>query len=200
MVMKRPQLIAAFVLLVTFASSVHAADMSGVVDTILGKYQSAGSAWLGAIKSAASTMFWMLATISLSWTCISMAIKRADFMEICAELCRFIMFTGVFFWLLTNGAEFANDIINSLRTIGGEAAGNGKSIYPGDLIELAMQVFQNSIKHINFLQPESIVAPIIISLIILIVCTLTAVNMILLLCAAWVVVYAEWREDKVHLG
>ena len=53
-----------------------------------------------------------------------------------------------------------------------------------------MQVFQNTLQHINFLQPESIVVPIIIALIILIVCALIAVNMILLLCAAWVVVYA----------
>ena len=119
-----------------------------------------------------------------------MAIKRAEMGEIFAELCRFIMFTGLFFWLLTNGPEFANDIINSLWTVGGDAAGTGKSIYPGDLITLAMQVFQNTLQHINFLQPESIVAPIIIALIILIVCALIAVNMILLLCAAWVVVYA----------
>src|SRR5271165_2319662 len=66
----------------------------------------------------------------------------------------------------------------------------GNSIYPGTLIDLAMQVFQNTMKHINFLQPESIVAPIIIAIIILIVCALIAVNMILLLCAAWVVLYA----------
>ena len=57
-------------------------------------------------------IFWIFATISLSWTCISMAIKRAELMELCAELCRFIMFTGLFFWLLTNGPDFAgNDII-----------------------------------------------------------------------------------------
>ena len=36
-----------------------------------------------------------------------MALKRAELMEICAELCRFIMFTGLFFWLLTNGPDFA---------------------------------------------------------------------------------------------
>ena len=43
---------------------------------------------------------------------------------------------------------------------------------------------------LNWLQPESIVAPIIIAVIILIVCALIAVNMILLLCAAWIVLYA----------
>jgi type IV secretion system protein TrbL len=100
------------------------------------------------------------------------------------------MFTGLFFWLLTNGPDFAGRIIHSLWQLGGEASGSGNSIYPAQLINLGMQVFQNSIKHINFLAVESIVIPTIIALIILIVCALIAVNMILLLCAAWVVLYA----------
>ena len=177
------------VLLVS-AGSAPAADMSGVVDTLLGKYQSAGQAWVGALKGGATTLFWILATISLSWTCISMALKRAELGEFAAELCRFIMFTGLFFWLLTNGPDFAGRIIHSLWQLGGEASGSGNSIYPAQLINLGMQVFQNSIKHINFLAVESIVIPTIIALIILIVCALIAVNMILLLCAAWVVLYA----------
>jgi len=183
-------IVSVVIILLVFVAAAHAANSSAIVDTILGKYQNAGQAWVGALKNAATRMFWVLATISLSWTCISMAIKQAEMGEFFAELCRFIMFTGLFFWLLTNGAEFANDIINSLRAVGGDAAGTGKAIYPGDLITLSMQVFQNTLQHVNFLQPESIVAPIIIALIILIVCALIAVNMILLLCAAWVVVYA----------
>ena len=85
---------------------------------------------------------------------------------------------------------FANDIINSLWTVGGDAAGTGKSIYPAQLINLGMQVFQNTMQHMNFLEPGTLVVPVIIALIILIVCALVAVNMILLLCAAWVVLYA----------
>jgi type IV secretion system protein TrbL len=178
------------VILLVFVGSANAADMHGVVDTLLGKYQNAGQAWVGTLKNAATTVFWILATISLSWTCISMGIKHADLGELCAELCRFIMFTGLFFWLLSNGPDFANKIISSLRQVGGDASGTGKSIFPGDLITLGMKVMQNTLQHINFLQPESIVVPAIIALIILIVCTLIAVNMILLLCAAWVVLYA----------
>jgi type IV secretion system protein TrbL len=181
--------LALLVLLISIGSA-HAAGVTGVVDSLLAKYKNAGQGWVGTLKSAGTSIFWILATISLSWTCISMAIKRAEMGEFFAELCRFIMFTGLFFWLLTNGPQFANDIIKSLWTVGGEASGTGNSIYPGTLIDLAMQVFQNTMKHINFLQPESIVAPTIIALIILIVCALIAVNMILLLCAAWVVLYA----------
>jgi len=183
-------IVLALLVLLVGAARGDAADMSGVVDTILGKYQNAGQAWVGALTNAATSMFWILATISLSWTCISMAIKHAELMEICAELCRFIMFTGLFFWLLTHGPEFGNDIINSLRTVGGDAAGTGKAIYPAQLINLGMQVFQNTVQHMNFLEPGTLVVPVIIALIILIVCALVAVNMILLLCAAWVVLYA----------
>ena len=100
------------------------------------------------------------------------------------------MFTGFFFWLLLHGASFGNAIVSSLRQIGGDAAGTGQAIYPGDLITLGMKVYQQTLTHVNWLQPESIVAPIMIAVIILIVCALIAVNMILLLCAAWIVLYA----------
>ena len=143
----------------------QAVDMHSVVDTLLSKYKSAGQTWAGTIHNAATNLFWLLATISLGWTCISMAIKQSDLVEIVAELCRFIMFTGFFFWLLLNGAGFANAIIMSLRQIGGDAAGTGQSIYPGDLITLGMQVYQQTLQHVNWLQPESIVAPIIIAVI-----------------------------------
>jgi type IV secretion system protein TrbL len=178
------------VLVLAGVAHAQAVDVHSVVDTLLAKYKSAGQSWTGTIENAATKFFWLLATISLGWTCISMAIKQSDLVEIVAELCRFIMFTGFFFWLLLHGATFANAIVKSLWQIGGDAGGTGQSIYPGDLITLGMKVYQQTLTHVNFLQPESIVAPIIIAVIILIVCALIAVNMILLLCAAWIVLYA----------
>jgi type IV secretion system protein TrbL len=177
-------------LVLVFAGRGHAADMSGVVDTLLGKYQTAGQAWVGALRGGATTLFWILATISLAWTCIAMAIKRAEMGELFAEICRFILVTGFFFWLLLNGPDFATDIINSLRTVGGDAAGTGKAIYPAQLINLGLQVFVNQMNHINFLLPAVTGIPALIALIVLVVCALIAVNMILLLCAAWIVLYA----------
>jgi type IV secretion system protein TrbL len=181
-----------FVLLITTAATGFAqgVDMHGAVDSLLAKYKAAGQTWTSTIEQAATNLFWLLATISLAWTCISMGIKQADLVEIVAELCRYIMFTGLFLWLLTNGATFANNIVETLRQVGGDAAGTGQSVYPGDLITVGMQVYQQTLQHVNFLQPESIVAPIMIAVIILIVCALIAVNMILLLCAAWIVLYA----------
>jgi len=181
-------LIAAVVFSTCVIAQAQSTGASGVVDDLLGKYKSAGKAWEATIEQAATNLFWLLAMISLGWTCVSMAIKQADLVEIVAELCRYIMFTGLFLWLLTNGAAFGNDIIQSLSQVGSNAGGQG--LTPGDIVNLAMQVYQQTLQHVSFLQPESVVAPVIIAVIILIVCALVAVNMILLLCAAWIALYA----------
>src|SRR6516225_6553977 len=183
-------LVVMMIVALPLTASAQSANVQGVIDTLLNKYRSAGQTWTGTIQNAATNLFWLLATISLGWTCVSMAIKQSDLVEIVAELCRFIMFTGLFFWLLLNGPTFAHDIVASLWQVGGEAAGGGQAIYPGRLINLGMQVYQQTLTHVSWLQPESIVAPIIIAVIILIVCALIAVNIILLLCAAWIVIYA----------
>ena len=171
-------------------ASAQSANVQGAIDTLLNKYRSAGQTWTVTIENAATNLFWLLATISLGWTCASMVIRQSELVEIVAELCRYVMFTGFFFWLLLHGAAFGNAIITSLRQIGGEAAGTGQQIFPMAVLNLGMQVYQQTLQHVNWLQPESIVAPIIIAVIILIVCALIAVNMILLLCAAWIVLYA----------
>ena len=125
--MRYQQVLLLFALLLLSIGAGHAADIHGVVDELLGKYHHAGEAWLSTLRNGATTVFWILATISLSWTLISMGIKHADMSELVAELCRFIMFTGLFYWLLLNGPEFANKIVASLWQLGG-AAGGGNSI------------------------------------------------------------------------
>jgi len=183
-------LVVMMIVALPLTASAQSANVQGVIDTLLNKYRSAGQTWTGTIQNAATNLFWLLATISLGWTCVSMAIKQSDLVEIVAELCRFIMFTGLFLWLLMNGSTFSSAIIHSLWQIGGDAGGAGQQIFPMAVLNLGLQVYQQTLQHVNWLQPESIVAPIIIAVIILIMCALVAVNMILLLCAAWVVLYA----------
>jgi type IV secretion system protein TrbL len=65
------------VLGMSLAAHAQAVDVHSVVDTLLAKYRSAGQSWTRTIQSAATKFFWLLATISLGWTCISMAIKQS---------------------------------------------------------------------------------------------------------------------------
>ena len=53
-----------------------------VVDQLLGKFKSAGQAWVGPLTKGATTLFWLLAIISLVWTGAIMVLKRAELSEI----------------------------------------------------------------------------------------------------------------------
>lgn len=76
----------------------------------------------------AKNLFWILATISLAWTAIEMALKKAEFGEIVSELCKFIIFTGLFFFLLDQGPELATSFSDSIIKI----ADTGSSIWESD--------------------------------------------------------------------
>jgi len=161
-----------------------------VVDQLLGKFKSAGQAWVGPLTRGATTLFWLLAIISLVWTGAIMVLKRAELVEILVEIVRYIMTIGIFFWLLTNGPQFAGAIIESLRRLGGEASGTGQSMFPGELITIGAQVVQNQLRPIGWLFPVASAIPVLLAVIILIVCTLICANMVLLLIAGWIVAYA----------
>ena len=161
-----------------------------IVSTLLSKFQNAGKTWATTIKNAATSLFWILALISLVFTGVFMLLRRAELLEITVELVRYILFTGFFYWLLVNGPDFAGKIIASLWQLGGQASGTGNSIFPGDIFTLGMQVLQGTLAHIEWWRPETVLIPVIIALIIFIVCTLVAANVVLLLCAAWVVLLA----------
>ena len=71
----------------------------------------------------ANHLFWSLATLSLAWTAIEMALKRAEFGEIVGELTKFVLFTGFFYWLALHGEEFAHDIVDSFEYVASKGGG-----------------------------------------------------------------------------
>jgi len=48
--------------------------------------------------------------------------RKADVVDFYGEFIRFIVFTGFFWWLLTNGPQMAHDIIGSMKTLGNTAS------------------------------------------------------------------------------
>ena len=89
---------------------------SNVFSDILQRYQSVASAWSTTITKHASWLFWCLVSISMIWTFGQMALRKADIGEFFAEFIRFIIFTGFFWWLLSNGPNFADTIIQVTST------------------------------------------------------------------------------------
>lgn len=160
-----------------------------VFDTVLQKYEQASKSWSSTIIDHASRLFWTLVVISMVWTFGMMALRKADLAEFFSEFIRFTVFTGFFWWLLTNGPNFANSIIQSLRQIGGEATGLGKDLNISSIVDMGFDIFFKALDNTSFWSPVDSFIGVILSGIILVVLALIGVNMLVLLCSAWILMY-----------
>ena len=179
-----------FVCLVFFAVNAHAAiDNAGVFDSVLDRYQAAASGWAGVITTAATRLFWTLVVISMVWTFGMMALRKADIGEFFAELVRFTIFTGFFWWALTNGPNFASSIYSSLRQLAGNATGLGNALTPSGIVDVGFAIFDQVMDQSSVWSPVDSMAGILMALGILIILSLVGVNILLLLASGWVLAY-----------
>lgn len=175
--------------------SFHAVDASAAIESnnvlndVLSRYQAASKTWADTILDHASSLFWILVTISMVWTFGILAIKKADMSEFFAEFIRFILFTGFFWWMLTNGPAFADSIVSSLRQMGAEATGLGKDLKPSGLVNIGFDIFSRAIDETSVWSPVDSFIGVLLSGIILVLLALVAANMLLMLCSAWILMY-----------
>ena len=87
------------------------------------------------VHKLAEQLFFTLAGISLAWTAIEMALKRAEFGEIISELTKFIIFTGLFLAFVKWGPQWAVAISQTLLQIGHAGSGFNNTVGSlGDLV------------------------------------------------------------------
>jgi type IV secretion system protein TrbL len=97
-----------------------------VLDQVAQKFLIKAKGWHTILEGAAIRLFWTLVLISMVWTFGMMVLRKADIGDFFAEFTRFIIFTGFFFWLLTNavsGQNIAGSIIESMQMLGNKASG-----------------------------------------------------------------------------
>src|SRR5690554_201854 len=172
-------------------SSLASANLTnqGILDQVVTDYATRAASWQHVIIDAASWLFWTLVVISMVWTFGMMALRKADIGEFFAELVRFIIFTGFFWWLLVNGPVFANSIIQSLARIGEQAAGVS-SITPSGIVDVGFMIWKQAINNLSAWSPVDSLVGAVLSAAIMLLLALVAVNMLLMLVAAWLMAYA----------
>lgn len=177
------------VLLVSQTASAQI-DQSGVLDEVADRFLSESSTWGATITTYATWLFWTLATISMVWTFGMLALRKADIGDFFAELVRFTIFTGFFWWLLDNGPRFAMDIVNSLRDIGAAAGGVTRTLTPSTPLDIAFDIIVKAGESYSILHPIDNLAIFLITLAILACMAVVAANVLMALVTAWVVAYA----------
>ena len=162
----------------------------GVLDNVLCKYSRAASGWSGAIQRAAEWLFWTLATISMVWTFSMHALRRGDILEVLAELLRFTMFVGFFYYLLQNGTYIGETLLDSLRKLASQAAGVPNAIKPSGIIDVGLEIVFHIISRASMLSLLDGIFGFAMGGFILVVLATVAVDMLQLLVAAWFLLYA----------
>ena len=171
-------------------TALAAIDNAGLFDTVLQRYADNASSWATVIAGHASWLYWVLVSISMVWTFGFMALRRADLGEFFAEFIRFTIVTGFFWWLLINGPAFADGLIQSMRTMAGNASGLGGSLSPSGIVDIGFDIFNTVLEKSSLWSPVDSALGIIIALIILVILALIGVNMLLLLISGWILAYA----------
>ena len=181
--------IALFFLFYNVDTSHAALNNMGIMDTVLQKYKTAAASWASVIQERATWLFLALMTISIVWTFFPLMFHRSSFPEIFGEMIRFCAFCGFFLWLLNNGPAIADAIILSMRKIGAQAAGKDM-LYPSGILDIGFNLFSKTLKDFSVLEIGEYIVTVLISAGVVIILALIAINMLLQLCAAWVLAYA----------
>lgn len=189
--MKTLKKAALFGIAIAFYSAAASAQLTnqGMLDQVVTEFATRATAWQTEVMAAAMFPFWTLGAISLVWTFGFMALRKADIGEFFAEFIRFCLFFGFFLWLLRNGPAYAGSIVRSLRQLGEQASGV-TSVTPSGIVDVGFLIWKQAISNLSIWSPVDSLVGTVLSAGILLLLAVIAVNMLLLIVSAWLLMYA----------
>lgn len=166
-------------------------DGHGLLDDILGRYSAVASTWQTVITQYASYLFWSLVLISMVWMFAQMALQGdGSISSVLAEMVRFFVTIGFFYWLLINGPAISIAIQDSLRQLAANASGFDKGLSPSDVVDIGFYIAERIADQSSVWTPADSTVGLIMASVILCVLALVGVNMLLLLITSWILSYA----------
>ncbi|HAV9178714.1 TPA: P-type conjugative transfer protein TrbL [Escherichia coli] len=165
-------------------------DSSGLLDSLLDKFQQVASTWTTVIADYANWLFWGLVLISMVWTFGMMAMQGEGLTGVLAEIVRFFAVIGFFYYLLINGPSISQSIINSMRQLAANALGISTGISPSSIVDMAFAILTKVSSAASIWSPMISTIMITVAIIVLVVMSLIAINMLIMLVSAWVLCYA----------
>ncbi|WP_340124141.1 P-type conjugative transfer protein TrbL [Methylobacter svalbardensis] len=187
--MKKISIILMVFLIIQMPEAFAAINGQGILDDVQNQFKIAASGWASTLTARASWLFWMLALISMVWTHGMLLFRKADIADFYGEFIRFIVFTGFFWWLLTNGPTMAIDVIDSMQTLGDTASGISGTT-PSGIVDVGFMIFNTVVQQSSIASPVMSTAGLIMATIVITILALIAANMLILLVSAWILAYA----------
>jgi type IV secretion system protein TrbL len=166
-----------------------AVNSNNILDGVLTSFRSESSSWESLITTYAQNLFWILATIELTWVGITLGLGRNELDNALGTIVRTVLVIGFFWVLVVNGFDWAGDIISSLRQIGQDAAtasGAQTQLYPSAIVELGLIITGRIFSEIGVVSPSSWIL-LIPALIIMVCFAVIAAEMVLILVESYLV-------------
>ena len=111
-------------------------DNSNTIDQTMTAFESATTKWKAAFLKYAEELFWILAPIGMVWRFGQIALKGEGLTEALAELVRFTIFIGFYYWLLENGTQITQAIVHSMEKMAGTAAHTSQGLDASSILNL----------------------------------------------------------------
>lgn len=177
------------------ASNFHVNILNEIGDT----FRNTASTWAEKLNKYALALFWMLASLSLTWTAIELALKHAEFGEIVGELAKYIIFTGLFVFLLESGPYIAGLIFETFSKLGGigaglPTAGSGlPSMSPSDIIDVGLDFYETTTRSLSWMGIGTAFCSLIqtvVAIVFFLFCLIIAIKVLVQIIALWCYMYA----------
>ena len=175
---------------------VNGAYNSHILTDTMNTFQSSTEKWQTHFEEAAESLFWLLVPIAMVWRFGQIAMQGGGATEALAELVRFLIFVGFYFWLLENGTEIAKAIVYSIEKIASGAVGSEQQcLDPSKVINLgfdtARDIF-NVVKKSSFSIKEipAILTTFLVTILFEVICAIVAINLLLAIISTWFLMYA----------
>ena len=167
-----------------------------ILNTTMEHFENATQEWQSVFTKYAEELFWILAPIGMVWRFGQIALKGEGLTEALAELVRFTIFIGFYYWLLENGTQITQAIVHSMEKIAGEAAHTSDSLNPSSILNLGISNFvdilYNNYKGFSFnaSHDSTMLFNIATGMIFVCLCAVVAIRVLLAILAVWFLMYA----------
>lgn len=122
------------------------AQSGAVLTRIDEAVQEATQDWESTVMAAARSLFWLLAGIELGLAAIWLALSGGTLESFFADMVRRVMFIGFFVFVLEQGPDFAEAVVDSLFSLGAESG----SASPAEVFNAGLRVAARLSQDVRF--------------------------------------------------
>src|SRR5215469_1894833 len=124
---------------VVLAAPVVAQAQQPDLGSVFGQVQQAANGWIPIIMSAATRLFFLLASIDFAWS-VPGLLREHDFMGLFQGLIKRLLVIGIFYGILEQGQNWIPAIVESFVQIGSTATGLPNQLNPTDMMGRGIQI------------------------------------------------------------